>query len=168
MLEARADSDGIRQYSFAGEDPFADSILASRRRKSSELLITLINRSYLHAESVLGIATANGYRIRCGEELEPEGIKLLLAFFCEWFKHEFKADLHPLFPSVLEDMGYASDEARILDLWDNFIHEKSRNFLKQHPTLINLLVRIFFSDSLHQLQELEKVLQSHLRQIKEL
>lgn len=152
------------------DNPFVDRILALRRKKSADYLLSQICRRYLDAETVIGINTASGYRMRRLEMPDWNAVNLLLTFFCEWFKHEFKADLHPLFPSVLEDMGFASDDSRILTLWESFLHEKSRGFLKLHPELLNLLAHLVYPPSGQpgNDEKLVEVLQNHLVRVKEI
>ncbi len=152
------------------ENPFVDRILALRRKKSADYLLNQICRRYLDAETVLGINTASGYRMRRLEMPDWKPVNLLLTFFCEWFKLEFKADLHPLFPSVLEDMGFASDDTRIITLWESFLHEKGRGFLKLHPGLLNLLANQIYSPSGQPSEDnnLAKVLQNHLLRVREI
>ncbi len=152
------------------ENPFVDRILALRRRKTLEQLLGQIEKRYLEAETILDIKTACGWRMRRGETPAPVPLNLLLSFFHELFKIEYKSDLHPLFPTVLEDLGFSSDEARILTMWENFFHESCRTFLKQHPALINLLACLLFPDyeGNSNDEKLVEVLQNHLQAAREL
>lgn len=152
------------------ENPFVDRILALRRKKSFDQILGQIEKRYLDAETVLGIKTACGWCMRQGEVAATAPLNLLLSFFHELFKIEFKSDLHPLFPTVLEELGFSSDEARILAMWENFFHESCRSFFKQQPGLINLLARLLFPDSEANSDEekLLKVLQNHLQAAREI
>jgi hypothetical protein len=64
-----------------------------------------------------------------------------------WFKCYHQNELHPLFPFVLEELGFKSDEERILLLWQQFYREKLQLLIKIHPDIILQTVKALFAEN---------------------
>lgn len=124
--------------------PRVDLVINPLFRPTCKLMLEKIGKRYLEAEIILNIKTAHGVKIRESNPRDHLAIIEIFSFLRDWFKFEFKEDLHPLFPFVLEEMGYETDEERITDMWKDFFKEKLRFIFKQSPELIFLLTQESF------------------------
>ena len=148
------------------QNTFVENILATRQGFYIEQLRALVFRIYLEAESVLGIHTVPGFKIARKMEFSVRPFLFLFWYFREWFKAGAKAELHPLFPAILEDQGFKTDEERILSLWHSFFKEKASHFFRNNPTLINLAVCSAFAEGENSpFEKLVEVLQSNLSEL---
>gem|GEM_PF-5979836 len=108
--------------------------------------------SYIEAETIIGLKTEIGCHIRKNDSPDLSGIELFAEALFNLFKTVHQNDLHPLFPTILEDLGFSSDEERVLALWNDFWPENVKKLFRRHSSLINLLAGRLFPDEegLHQ------------------
>ncbi len=126
-----------RLFLFPGADnQRIDAMLAGSKNRMVQYFFELCSRKYLAAETIIGIDTALGYQIRNCRVQDFSRLSVIYTFMTGWFKSYHQNELHPLFPFVLEEMGFNSDEERILLLWQQFYREKLQMLIKTYPDII--------------------------------
>ncbi|MDN5278979.1 MAG: hypothetical protein PWR01_2944 [Clostridiales bacterium] len=126
------------------ENSRVDEILEPLLPAFQKLLVETATRKYLEAETILGIQTAQGFKIKNFPIRQCSELFLVFTFLRDWFKFSYREDLHPLFPFVLEEMGYDTDENRIIDLWNSFYREKLKFVFKEHPEIVSELMKLAY------------------------
>ncbi|MFZ5950719.1 MAG: hypothetical protein ACOYXC_08435 [Candidatus Rifleibacteriota bacterium] len=129
------------------ENSLADSVFNAQRKKIVNHLLSMVLFRYVEAETIVGIKTETGFRIRQKETPDSGDMEIVAEALFRLFKTIHQNDLHPLFPTILEELGFASDEQRVLVLWNDFWPETLKKLFRKHPSLINLLAgRLFPND----------------------
>ncbi|MEW6713022.1 MAG: hypothetical protein AB1403_24595 [Candidatus Riflebacteria bacterium] len=128
------------------ENSLADPVFVAQRKKIVNHVLSMVLARFIEAETIVGIRTETGCRIRQNETPDLRGIETIAEVLFSLFKTVHQNDLHPLFPTILEDLGFASDEERVLALWNDFWPETLKKLFRQHPSLINLLAGRLFPD----------------------
>lgn len=146
------------------EDPVLDRYLARVGKKSEDLFLVAFHRKYLEAEAMVDIKTACGLQILRGEKPDREIVALVFSYFRDAFKLLHRTDLHPLFPAILEEMGFQSEEERIHALWFDFLPDFIKVFTKKRPDLVGMILKQCYDCEKKDSQKLREVLQSLLLQ----
>ncbi len=106
-----------------------------------QFYLSIASEIFLTAEKVIDIETALGERIRSGKQPALSPISPLYEIISAWFRLEKAEDLHPLFPMIVESMGFKDDDSRIRHLWQLFYHEKAKGIFENFPDLVKSLLK---------------------------
>ena len=122
---------------------------------SLPIIFSVLLEKYFAAEKIIGLETALGERLRNRENgLSLAFLNNFHELISGWFRREHEADLHPLFPTIIEEMGFSSDEERIEQLWNSFLKLKLEEVITEFPQLIKILLELGLSQNLNKDEKL--------------
>jgi hypothetical protein len=132
----------IRLFAFPKDgNTRVKQIQSKTEQEFHQFYLNIAAEIFITAEKIIDIETALGERIRNNKQVALSPLSPLYTIISAWFRLEKADDLHPLFPMIVESMGFKDDDSRIRHLWQVFYHEKAKSVFENFPILVKPLLK---------------------------